>query len=80
VQGGGSGGGGSGGSDFAPAAATNVSNLGGVNLGDGRVTVTHGVPTLSVTKSGPGAGTVTSSPAGIDWAPPETTPTTRARR
>ncbi len=60
------GGGGGGGSGFAAAAATNVSILSGVNQGDGSVTVTYGTHTLSVTKSGTGSGTVTSSPAGID--------------
>ncbi|HZR83776.1 MAG TPA: hypothetical protein VFD92_21955 [Candidatus Binatia bacterium] len=39
---GGAGGGGGGGSSFAVAAATNVSMLGGVNSGDGKVIVTYG--------------------------------------
>jgi Divergent InlB B-repeat domain len=65
------GGGGGGGSSFAAAGASNVSIIGGVNLGNGSVTVTYGggpvaTHALSVTKSGTGSGTVTSSPAGID--------------
>ncbi|MGK2954052.1 MAG: InlB B-repeat-containing protein, partial [Solirubrobacterales bacterium] len=66
------GGGGGGGSGFATEAATNVSIIGAVNLGDGKVTVTYGgeeppvTHTLNVTKAGTGAGIVTSSPVGID--------------
>ena len=62
---GGGGGGGGGGSSFAAPSATGVSILGGMNLGDGSVSVTYTLPThtLTVTRSGPGS--VKSSPGGI---------------
>lgn len=64
--GGGSGcsfGGGGGGSGHGPAGTTFNT---GVQPGNGKATITYNVQTLTVSRTGPGSGTITSQPPGID--------------